>query len=119
MKTDIQPTVSKTANFTGAAVDVSSIAARSWTLFVKVVSFTAGQSAVLTVEDSVDNFASDVRPVVVQHVVGGTSSDAENLIGYRWHQAPDTRFGTASAKLRIKLNALSGGSITYSAWVES
>jgi len=119
MRTDIQTTVAKTAAFTGASIDVSGIPAKSWTLFIKITGLTAGQSAVLTVEDTVDNFSADVRPVLVQHVTGGQPANAENVFSFRWHQMPDARFGTASAKLRMKVASITGGTLTYSGWFES
>lgn len=116
MRTDIQAAVTRTGGAVGSGVDVSGISA-GWTLGVKIGPFSAGESASIQIEDSVDDFAADTRVVAVIPLTGGQVSGAERNVSIRPYEL-NSRIGVANATMRAVLKDLSGGSITYALWLE-
>lgn len=116
-KTALQAMVEKTTVFDGAHLDISAVTAKTATLCIHAESLDTGETAVLVVADSVDNFVGNV-PQVVVHIVGGISATSDKVWKFPWYDIPACRYGTASAELRLSVAAISGGTLKYEAWIE-
>jgi len=114
----LQDTVSKTAAFAGSAVDVSALPATGWTIKLQVSSFDAAQTARISIEDSADNFSSDILAGPTEAIQGGLSASADLVLHWAWYDFPDLRVGSSGDKLRVHLTSITGGTITYKAWIE-
>jgi hypothetical protein len=125
--TTVQSSVTKTAAFDGASIDISSFTG-DWTLRVRVSKFSpAAGIARFTLNDSVDAFTAQLAGPSF-HIVGGLTNDSlaggpQQPVTYAFNKRDweGMRFGTASAVVRLSLTAISGSSasITYSAWLET
>jgi hypothetical protein len=112
-----------------AGVDISGMTGDA-TVSIEVISMTAGKTARIQLEDSVNGFTASV-PVAVFDTAGligqgGTSYTAgaynptTQKFTVRKYQLANNRFGTASAVLRLNVTAIdSASSITLNAWIES
>ncbi len=116
--TVLQAMVSKTAAFAGAGVDVSALGTNA-TLCIHVESFDAAQTAIITVTDTADNFSSDIVVIVSQHIQGGLSATSDQVVRIPWYDIPAARFGVTSAKMKVSVASISGGTLKYEAWIES
>lgn len=81
--------LTKTAAFasSGVAVDNTVVVPpsdglASWTLKIQVASFDAGQKARITIEDSLDNFSSDILAGPTESIQGGLSSSADLVLSW-------------------------------------
>ncbi len=124
----LQALVSKTAIFAGAGVAVDTVLADGGsagstpsnvaTLCIHVESFTAANTAIIQVADSADNFSSDIVAIAVVHIQGGLATGNDRVIRIPWYDIPAARFGVTSAKMKVSVTAISGGTLKYEAWVE-
>jgi hypothetical protein len=117
-KVTIQALVAKTTTFTGTGVAIDTVPAKQATLVIHVQDLDLGQTARLLIEDSVDNFSSDKLAVHVVHVNGGFDKTNDKVVRLPWYDIPDVRFGATSAKMRLSVTAISGGTLDYEAWIE-
>ena len=86
------------------AYDVSGITG-DYTLKFRLVSMTASKNALISIQESADGFASDIRTLEVIHVngsvpVGGIAKS------WRKYTTSDARVGTANTRLRIYVQAI-------------
>ena len=142
---------------TGSSVSVSGITSVSEaasgdnylvsnaTLVVHVAAIDAGCTARIEIQDSTDNFNTDLTSVFVQHVVGqvgglpyqstcagasasaggGPQNNLDRVFRIPWYDIADARFGTASSKMRVNVTSINqalGGTLTngltYEVWIE-
>lgn len=115
----LQAKVDKTAAFTGTTeVDISG-QAEDCTITIRVLGLTAGKKAMLSLEDTVNNFGA-ARAVWIGHFVGALSDVTPDVLKIRKRDLPMCRFGTASAELRLNVLDIDGSAtITYEAWLEN
>jgi hypothetical protein len=119
--TQVQALTTQTAAFTGPSLSVSGITS-DWTLKLNVSSMTdSGSSTPLvrfSFEDTVNDFTGSLAGPSVSFK-GALSSNADKVVSFKKQDYPDLRIGTASAELHLKLTDIeSGGSVTYTAWLE-
>jgi hypothetical protein len=112
-----------------AGVDISGMTGDA-TVCIEVISMTAGKTARIQLEDTVNGFTASL-PVAVFDVVGqigqgGTSPAAGNFnpttqkFSIRKYQLANNRFGTASALARLNVTALDGSAtMLLNAWIEN
>lgn len=114
----IQALVTKTAAFTGAQIDVSGITG-DWTLKLQVANLTpAGTNARFTFKDSVNAFTASVTGPS-HSLQGALTKSADVVLATRKYEYPSFRLGVTNAVLLLALDQIdSGGSATYSAWIE-
>jgi hypothetical protein len=118
--TDITTGV-QTVSATGAVtpttgLDISGISG-DFTIFLEVTGMTAGKTARIQFEDSVNAFTASV-PVAVINVTGALTSAASQVFDIRKYQLPNNRFGVTSAVLRVNVTAIdSGSSLSLHAWI--
>lgn len=103
-QTAVQASVSKTGTFNGSSIDISGITG-DWALEITVQSLSAGGSARLTFDDSVDAFTASLPGPVVH--VAGTINQPKTFV-FTKKDWPNLRFGTASAVGRLAIKAISG-----------
>lgn len=115
--TEIQAAVSKTAAFSGSAIDISGITG-DWTLKIQVESLTDAKTVRLGFEDTVNDWtASVVGPTV--SFVGAIAAAYDKVFALKKKDFPDLRLGTNSAQLRCSvLRIASAATVKYRAWVE-
>jgi len=128
LTTGIQTVTATGAVTPTAGVDISGMTG-DVTLCIEVISLTAGKTARVQIEDSVNAFTASL-PVAVFNFVGqegqgGTSYTAgaynptTEKVSVRKYQLPNNRFGTASALARVNVTALdSSSSLSLHAWIE-
>ncbi len=89
-----------------------------WTLDFVLESLTSGKNVLLSVEESADGFASDIRQLAV-FSFAGTTGGGQIKQSVRKYQLPMARLGISNVALRIKVQAIdSSGTATVSAYVE-
>jgi hypothetical protein len=116
--TTIQAPTTKSAAFQGAGVDVSGITG-DWTLKIRVTKLTAGKTVRFQFSDTVDNFTT-VTAGRTLSFAGEISPAADVTRSVQKYDFPQLRMGVASAKVRLEITAIdAGGSVDYTAWVES
>lgn len=119
----ILPITAKVTRSTAAAdagVDVSVVTpVNTWTLYLKLWSnsMSGAQRARINFEDSVDNFTTTLQGPV-RCMVPMQNTPEGRTVSWRWRDFDDLRIGTASAKLRTNLTRITGGSVTYEAWLQ-
>jgi hypothetical protein len=113
----------------GSGLDISALTG-DYTLFVRIgnlSSATGTPSAIIAIEDTVDNFTGKVQQAVIQvngQISGSSSASAgqsDKVYSFRKNsELPNMRAGTASAKVRVNVLVLGGGtpSLTVDAWIE-
>lgn len=117
-------TVSHTAAAADTSVSVASVTpTNNWTLYLRVLSFTAGTNGVnrarLAFEDSVNAFTASLAGPV-RCIVPVNNVPEGRMYSTRWRDFDDLRIGTSSAVLRTNLYSISGGgaaTIVYQAWL--
>ncbi len=119
-------TGAQTVSATGAVtpttgLDISGITG-DCTVHLRVQALSAASGtpkARISLEDSVNAFTASVTSAEVD-VQGTVISQAEQHYVWKRYQLPSTRFGTASAVLRVNVLGISGTtpSLTLDAWVE-
>jgi hypothetical protein len=122
-RTDLQVAVTKTAPFSGAWVDVSAITG-DFTVLLRVKNIDTGSSVRFLFEESPDGSA------VVATGLGFAFTNAENsevinpslpiegiaACSFRRRDfGAFTKIGTAGGKLRVRLDQIDSGSVTYEA----
>lgn len=113
----LQAKVTKTAAFDGTGVDISGLSAKCG-VHIKVDKLTAAKGAVLYIQDSADNFSSDVRTLATWNVIGEVKPEAPREKDWHEFEVPNVRFGVSSAKMRVGVLSIDGsGSIDYEAWI--
>jgi hypothetical protein len=129
LTTGVQTVTATGAITPTAGVDISAMTGDA-TVWVDILSLTAGKTARIQLEDSVNAFTASV-PLGVFDVTGqigqgGTTYTAGALNpttqkqSLRKYQLPSNRFGTSSAVLRLNVTAIdSSASLSFSAWIES
>ena len=104
------------------ASDISGVLA-DWTLKLRVESLTAGKKIQIALQDSVDGFVNDIvtrATVNVQGQIMSSPTFAAKDFEWRKYDVPSTRFGTASARLRLSVLAVdAAATAVVSAWYES
>lgn len=113
-------TVTHSSTTNDTAVDVSGVTPTStWTLYLRVLSnsMSGTQRARIFFQDSVDNFASDIAYGPGYCIVPVTNVPEGREYSIRWRNFDDLRIGVSSAKLRTALTRITGGSVTYAAWL--
>lgn len=117
LPTTLQAKVTKTAAFDGTAVDISGLPATA-SVNLKVDLLTAAKGAVLYIQDSVDNFGSDIRTLFVWNVLGAHQAIAPIERNVKKYEIPSARFGVSSAKMRVGVLSIdSAASMDYEAWI--
>ncbi len=120
--TEVQARVTKTAAFTGTAIDVSGITG-DWTLKLQVEALSDSVAATTPVvrfgwEDTVTDYTASITGPTVSFK-GTLAKSFDKVKSFKKQDFPDLRLGTGSAQLRLKLlNLESGGSCTYRSWLE-
>jgi hypothetical protein len=115
--TQLQAKVTKTGAFDGTGVDISAMSAKCG-VHIKVDALTAAKGAVLYIQDSADNFSSDVRTLAVWNVMGEVKSIAPREKDWHEFEIPNVRFGVSSAKMRVGVLSIDGSaSMDYEAWI--
>jgi hypothetical protein len=115
----LQALTSETSATAGAGVSVSGLPTSGWTVKIQVASFTgSSNTARLIVEDSEDGFSSDILAGPGVSLQSSETSSNDVIFSFTSYAWPDLRIGGGSATLRIHLTNITGGTITYSAWVE-
>ena len=124
----LQAMVGKNTTFDGAGVDVTVVVptggsagsspSQIATLVVHIESFDADDVAIIQVTDTADNFATDKVAVAVEHIVGGLAAANDRVIRIPWYDMPAARYGVTSAKMRVSVTSISGGTLRYEAWIE-
>lgn len=117
----LQAKVTKTATFNGTAVDISAYPTGGVgpVVTIKVDALTAAKSAVLALQDSADNFSSDVRTVFTWPLIGALESRAPQTKVVHSYDMLGVRYGVASSKLRLAVLSIDGStSIDYEAWIQ-
>jgi len=107
------------------AIDISGFkdansVVNDWTLRVRLSSLTAAKNVLISVQDSADGFASDVRTIAVFSATGayGNPYPTQEWT-VRAREVPMTRFGITNGRLRIAVQAIDGSaSVSISAWIE-
>ncbi len=118
LRVNMQSVVSKTAPFTGAAIDVSDVNPGLSSFVFHVLSLDSNQTARLQISDSLDDFASDNVALYVMNIQGGLSRSSDLVVKLPWWDIPGARWGVTNAKMRVSLTNISGGTITYEAWID-
>jgi hypothetical protein len=119
--TTVQTQTTQTAAFTGPSIVVSGITS-DWTLKLNVAAMSdSGSSTPLvrfSFEDTVNDFTGSLAGPAISFK-GAVSSSADRVASFKKADFPDLRLGVANAELHLKLtNIESGGTVTYSAWLE-
>lgn len=114
--------VSHTTATADTGVSVATVTPlNEWTLFLKVLTFTAGTNGVnrarIQFEDTVDNFMSDIVPGPCRCIVPVNTIPEGRTYSTRWRDFDDLRIGTSSAKLRTNLTRITAGTIVYQSWL--
>ena len=86
-------------------------------IFIRIYGLTGANTAQVTVEDTVNNFAASV-PRFVKSVKGPMTNQHPTDIIIKRRDIPACRFGTGSAELRLNLSEISGGTLTWEAFIE-
>ena len=129
LTTGVQTVTSTGAVTPTAGVDISGMTGDA-TVCIEVISLTAGKTARVQLEDSVNGFTAslplDVFNFVGQEGQGGTSYTAgaynptTEKLSVRKYQLPNNRFGVTSALLRLNVTAIDGSSsLSLNAWIEN
>ena len=93
---------------TSTALDVSTWTG-DWTARVLVTSLVAGKSALIALQDSADNFSADIKTLYTLNVTGAVGADAPIEQSIRAYQAPSSRVGVTSGKLRLTVQSADAG----------
>jgi len=113
-------TVTATGAVTATAgIDISAITGDA-TIVVDVQSLTAGKSARIQVEDSVNAFTA-AAALAVFDVVGKIDSTVAASIRFskRKYELPNSQFGVSSGLLRVNVTALDASStLKLHCWLE-
>ena len=119
-RTTLQALTTQTGPFTGSAVDVSGITG-DFTIKLRVDALTAGNSARLIFEESVDNFTTVIETGAGLNTATGLTSGPEGVtVSFKRRDFGSlSKIGAPNGKLRIRLAAIDGGSITYESWSET
>lgn len=119
-----QSRVTKTAAFTGAAIDVSMITG-DFTVFLRVVQLLGSGTVRFRFGDSLDSFVADNMPGPTYSMRGNINNDVSTggsvTKSFLRRDFPSLRMGTAAAKLRLDVAELTGDatkSVTYEAWIQ-
>jgi len=116
--TTLQAKVTKTAAFNGTGVDISGLVANS-VARVKVDKLTAGKVAIFALQDSADNFGSDIRTLATFPVKGEIQAIAPREREFHHFDMLGVRFATASSKLRLILAYIdSAASVDYEGLIQ-
>jgi hypothetical protein len=121
ISTDITTGV-QTVSATGAVtpttgLDISGISGEV-TICLEVTSMTAGKTARIQFEDSVNAFTASI-PLAAFNVTGAIAPAASQVFNVRKYQIPNNRFGVTSAVLRVNVTAIdAGASLSLHAWIE-
>ncbi len=118
LRVNVQSVVSKTAPFTGATIDVSEVNPGLSSVSFHVLSFDSNQTARLQLSDSLDNFVSDDVALHVVNIQGGLTRSNDLVVKLPWWDIPGARWGVTDAKMRVSLTNISGGTLTYEAWID-
>lgn len=115
--TMLQAKVTKTAAFDGTGVDISGLSAKCG-VHIKIDKLTAAKGAVLYIQDSADNFSSDIRTIATWDVMGEVKDIAPREKDFHTWDVPNVRFGVSSAKMRVGVLSIDGSaSMDYEAWI--
>ena len=118
----VQATVTKTATFTGTAIDVSGITG-DWTLKLQVQAMSDAVAATVPMvrigfSDTVNDWTASIAGPAISFK-GTLAASYDKVKSFKKQDFPDLRLGTGSAQLRMnQLNIESGGSVTYRSWLE-
>ena len=116
--TEIQASVTKTAAFSGAGVDVSGLGT-DWTLKLQVGTLTAGAVARFEFDDTTNAFTTTVAGPTFEFI-GEVAAAYDHVKSIKRANYPGLPVGVASGSMQLKLTKLtSGASCTYHAWIET
>jgi hypothetical protein len=119
--TDITTSV-QTVTATGpvtptTGLDISGVSGDA-TVVVEVSGLTAGKTARIQLEDTVNAFTAATALAVI-NVTGQIDGRSSDRYTWRKYQLPNNVFGSASAKLRANVTALdAGATLSLHAWLE-
>ena len=114
----LQASVSKTATFDGAGLDISAMLS-SAVARIKIKSLTAGKTVVFALQDSADGFSADTRTLATFHVKGEIKTSAPREKDFHNWEMPAVRFGTVSATLRLSIISIDAATtVVYEAFVQ-
>lgn len=109
-------TVTAAGAVTGT-LDISGLSG-DFTVKIRVTALSAGKTAVIALEDSVDEFTNAVQQAVVQ-VSGEVKPEAEKVFSFKKADLPALRLGTTSAECRINvLSVTATPGLKVHAWLE-
>ena len=115
----LQASVSKTSTFNGTGVDISGYVGQP-VITLKVTSLTAGKTATFAIQDSADNFSSDIRTLDVFTLNSVADSRTPRTRDFHTWEMPGIRYGVTSSKVRLALITLdSGGTVVYEAYIQA
>lgn len=115
--TTLQASVSKTATFDGAGVAISSLKSNS-VVRLKIKSLTAGKTVTYALQDSADDFSSDIVTLATFRLKGEIQTIAPREEVFQYYQLVGNRFGVTSAKLRLSIiNIDSATTVVYEAFI--
>jgi hypothetical protein len=114
--------VSHTTATTDTAVSIASVTpTNDWTLYLKVLTFTGGTNNVnrarINIEDSSDNFMSNIIPGPVRCIVPVNTIPEGRMYSTRWRDFDDFRVGVSGCYARTNLTRITGGTIVYQCWL--
>jgi hypothetical protein len=114
-------TGASTAGASSPALDVSTVPMGNWTMRLAATVSPAATSALLAVQESADNFVSDIRTVEVYDVVSGSGPGTPTQSpALRAYQRSSSRVGTVNAKLRLCVQSIGvGGTVSATLGIES
>ena len=90
-------------------IDISAISS-DWTISLRVDALTVNTLACVVVQESLDNFVSDIRALAVLDFGSGSTYTQISLPDLRAYQHPSARFGVSGAKMRLTLQSIIGAS---------
>lgn len=97
------------------AYDVSA-ATGPWTLRTRIESLTAGKKILVSIQDSADGFASDIKTLAVYNITGSSPSGCSGIacgpaIEYTLrgdYLLPSARVGVTNGRLRLNVQSIDG-----------
>jgi hypothetical protein len=103
--------------------DISGVTPQDWTLHMRIESLGAGKKCTVALQDSVDGFVNDIRPVLEASTEGlieaGPTVGSQDF-SLRKYQNGSARMGVMSARIRAAALSLdSGTSVQVSVWYEA